>query len=310
MWPVVPRFTSAPTTAGLVTLGAPDAAGNRENVDRALEWLRERHIAVKWGEHALHSEGFLAASPRALAADLHAMLGDTSVDFVITTGGGANANEILPYLVPEQLRLHPKPVIGLSNTTVVLNYLAAASGVVTFHGPVLGWNIGAEKGLDTYTESHLYRAITGESPLTVTPEANWRWARAGAASGRVWGGNLWSFEQLLGTPFLPDLSGAVLFIEECFAELHNVAASLTHLAQAGVFRQLSALVVGVPLECAETEMKDDRDFETLVLDACREYAFPILTGVQLGHTDRKITVPVGATAWLDPSAGQLRFGSV
>ncbi|MEF8758767.1 MAG: LD-carboxypeptidase [Candidatus Accumulibacter sp. UW25] len=310
MWPIALNFGSAATTAGLVTLGAPDAASNREHVERALKWLRSRKVDVKWGEHALDSVGFLAASPKALATDLHSMLTDQNVDFVLTTGGGANSNEVLPYLSPDLLRHYPKPIIGLSNTTVVLNYLSAASDVITFHGPVMVWNIGAEGGLDVYTESYLRNALTGVQPLVVEPESSWRWIRPGTARGRIWGGNLWSFEQLLATPYLPDLSGAVLFLEECFSELHNVAASLTHLAQAGVFKRLSGLIVGVPLECVETEMQDNREFETIVIEACAPYDFPILAGVHLGHTDRKITVPVGACVSLNSSRGDLLFESV
>jgi muramoyltetrapeptide carboxypeptidase LdcA involved in peptidoglycan recycling len=102
----------------------------------------------------------------------------------------------------------------------------------------------------------------------------------------------------------------VLFIEECFAELHNVAAALTHLEQSGVFQRLSGLIIGVPFECTETEMQDSRDFETIVIDACTAHDFPILAGVNLGHTDRKITIPIGASVALDSSTNDLRFAGI
>ncbi len=129
MWPGLTNFGSGPLTAGLVTVGAPDAGNNPENVQRGLGWLMSRNIGVKWAKHALNTKGFLADDPEKLADDLHRMLRDPAVDFVLTTGGGgANANEILPYLDPEVLRLHPKPIIGMSNTTLVLNYMTAQSG--------------------------------------------------------------------------------------------------------------------------------------------------------------------------------------
>lgn len=307
MWPKLPNFGTAHLTAGLVTVGAPDAGNNRDNVERGVSWLRAHNVGVKWAKHALNTKGFLADDPAKLAEDLHTMLRDPAVDLVITTGGGANANEILPYLEPDLLRQHPKPIIGMSNTTLLLNYMTARSGVTSLHGPVLLWNLGSETGLDPYSESHMVRAFQGTSPLRVETESSWQWLRSGSAEGRIWGGNLWSFDQLMGTPYAPDLSGGVLFIEDCFAELHNIAACLTHVAQCGALKDLAGVVIGVPLECNETEMKDDRDFNALVLDACRGSTFPVLSGVQLGHTDAKITVPVGSRTRLDSSRNLFEF---
>lgn len=307
MWPRLPEFGTRPLTAGLVTVGAPDAGNNPDNVERGVKWLREHGVQVKWAVHALHCKGFLADEPDKLAEDLHAMLQDPEVDWVLTTGGGANANEILPFLKPELLKAHPKPIMGMSNTTLVLNYMSARSGVVAFHGPALTWNFGGDAGLDDYTTSHMLAALSGPAPVKVQAEQGWQWLRPGKGSGRIWGGNLWSFDQLLGTPYAPDLRGAILFIEDCFAELHNIAACLTHVQQCGAFKDLSGLVIGVPLECLETEMKDDRDFNALVLGACAGTLFPVLAGVQLGHTDTKITIPVGARARLDSADNLLEF---
>ena len=307
MWPRLTNFGSGSLTAGLVTVGAPDAGNNPENVQRGLSWLKSRNIEVKWAKHALNTKGFLADDPEKLADDLHTMLRDPAIDFVLTTGGGANANEILPYLDPEVLRLHPKPIIGMSNTTLVLNHMTARSGVVSFHGPVLVWNLGSEAGLDAYTEVHMNRALGGTESLRVEPEPSWKWLRQGSGEGCIWGGNLWSFDQLLGTPYALDMKDGVLFIEDCFAELHNIAACLAHLAQCGIFKDLAGLVIGVPLECVETEMKDARDFDALVLNACRGSRFPILSGVRLGHTDTKITVPIGARTRLDSSHNLFEF---
>lgn len=307
MWPKLEHFGTARLTAGLVTVGAPDAGNNPNNVARGIAWLKSRSIDVKWAEHAMNIKGFLADDPEKLAEDLHRALCDPEVDFVLTTGGGANANEILPHLDPELLRQHPKPIIGMSNTTLLLNYMSSRSGVASFHGPVLVWNLGSEAGPDPYTEAHMSQALRGASPLRVESESSWHWLRSGVGEGRIWGGNLWSFDQLLGTPYAPDLRGAVLFVEDCFAELHNIAACLTHLAQCGALKGLAGLVVGVPLECVETEMKDDRDFDAIVLHACRGTMFPILSGVQLGHTDTKITVPVGSHARLVSSSNVFEF---
>lgn len=307
MWPRIPEFGTQPLTAGLVTVGAPDAGNNPNNVARGVSWLQDHGVRVKWADHARNTKGFLADDPDKLADDLHKMLADPEVDLILTTGGGANANEILPFLKPELLKANPKPIMGMSNTTLILNYLTARSGVVSFHGPALTWNFGGEGGLDDYTTAHMLSALKGARPAAVRPEEGWHWLRTGQGEGTIWGGNLWSFDQLLGTPYAPDLRGGILFIEDCFAELHNIQACLTHVRQCGALKDLAGLVIGVPLECNETEMKDDRDFNALVLGACAGSSFPVLSGVQLGHTDTKITVPVGARARLDSAENLFEF---
>ncbi|MGJ5040668.1 S66 peptidase family protein [Bradyrhizobium sp. HKCCYLRH1062] len=307
LWPTVKDFGSRRVTAGLVTLGAPEAAKNPENVDRAIAWLKEKHVDVRWAPNALGDGTFLAAAPSSLANDLHTMLGDPAIDLIITTGGGTNANGLLEFLDPRALASSPKPIIGLSNSTVVLNALTAASNVMTFHGPVLVWNFGSEDGIDEYTFDHLVRAVGGPPPVAITPEPSWRWLRSGVATGPTWGGNLWSFQQLLGTRYLPPMKGSVLFIEECFTELHNVEAMLTHLKTANVLTDLAGLIVGVPLECTESEMPDGRDFDDIVAGVCDGLGFPIVAGVNLGHTDRKTTIPIGAVAHLNSSANRLSF---
>ena len=166
-WPTVKNFGTSPTRAGLVTLSAPEAARNPDNVRRGIEWLAARQCEVKWSKHARSDAGYLAATPAEVAADLKAAIEDPEVDLIITTGGGANANAILPFVNVDCLRKHPKPVIGLSNTTVILNHLAYASGVVTFHGPVLVWNLGGEPVPDQYTERHMIAALAGDPPLRI-----------------------------------------------------------------------------------------------------------------------------------------------
>jgi muramoyltetrapeptide carboxypeptidase len=308
IWPTVKHLGESECVAGIVTLGAPDAAGNPANVARANTWLAERKVSAKWASHALNSNGFLADEPKYLANDLHGLLADPDVDFILTTGGGANANSILPHLDPDQLRKYPKPIVGLSNTTLLLNYLAKASGVITFHGPVLVWNIGGEQPLDDYSETHFRNALRRQEPVTIQPEGTWQWIKGGTATGKIWGGNLWSMQQLIGTPYMPDMAGAILFVEECFSELHNIAAVFNHFDQAGVFGKIAGLILGIPLECEETEMPDGRDFNRIATDACKAYNFPILAGVHLGHTDRKATIPVGATARISEASNEINLG--
>lgn len=303
-WPG--RVELGKSVAGVVTMSAPDGAlCPKEQTDRGVDWLAARGCGTKFAPHFSGNAGFLAASPREIAADINGMAQDPDVDFIISAGGGYNANALLRHLDYEALARAGKPIIGLSNPTVLLNAISAKTGLVTYHGPVLIHNLGSAEGIDAFTENH-FRGMLGGCADVIRSEPEWVWLRRGEqVSGRLYGGNLWSLEHLLGTPFEPDWRGAILFLEDCFCELHQVYASLEHFKAAGVFDKIAALVLGIPLEVAETELPYTGTFNDIVMETVGEYAFPVLGNVHLGHTDRKLTLPIGALCTLDATRNVL-----
>jgi muramoyltetrapeptide carboxypeptidase len=305
VWPQsVDRKKDGRKTVGIVVLSAPEAHPNPEHLQRGIRWLEQRGFTVRLAPHVKECRGFLAGPPEQVAHDFHAMLADSDVSWIVSAGGGYNSNSLLRHLDFDLMRRARKPVIGLSNPTLLLNALTAKSGVISFHGPVLLWNLGSEDGgPDEFTEEWLWRMLGHRDGEMVIPrEPSWTWPRPGACTGRLLGGNLWSLQQLLGTPYEPDWTGAIVAIEDCFCELHQVAAILEHFACAGVFDRIAGLLVGVPLEVKETELPCEGDFTDVVMAAVEASSFPVLTGVHFGHTDRKITLPIGARATLDAAA--------
>jgi len=286
-------------TVGIVSLGAPDAGDNPLFFERGLEWLKSRGMQVKVGSSTLGNNGFLADTPANLVSDLNDFLRDPEVSLIMAAGGGANCNQLLRHLDLDLFSKEGKGLIGLSNPTVLLNALTAHSGVISFHGPAVVWNLGGEEPLDDYSERHMWKALRQDRPMIIDSEETWSWLRPGICDGVLFGGNLWSLQQLLGTPWEPDWTNAILFIEDCFTQLHQIDAILTHFDDAGVFNQIAGLVVGVFESCSEEDYSPAPTTEQIVMRIVDRYNFPVLAGVHLGHTSRKITVPIGASARLD-----------
>lgn len=299
-WPQ-PIAPDKDQTVGVIVLSAPESALNPDYLQRGIDWLKQRGFPVKLAPHVAKSNGFLAAPPEDIAREFHAMLADPEVSWIVTAGGGYNSNSLLRHLDFNLMQRARKPIVGLSNPTLLLNTLTAKSGVISFHGPVLLWNLGSEDGgPDAFTEQWMWKMLgVRDTDIVIPRESSWNWPRPGACTGRLLGGNLWSLQQLLGTSYEPDWTGAILAIEDCFCELHQVAAILEHFACAGVFDRIAGLLVGVPLEVKETELPYEGDFDDVVMAAVEAYSFPVLTGVHFGHTDRKLTLPIGARTTLD-----------
>lgn len=244
------------------------------------------------------TSGYLGGTPAQRAADLNEMLAAEDVDLIVAAMGGKGAVHLLPLLDYGALAARPKLLMGLSDVSLLVLAAHVQTGVVTFHGPT-GMDFG---GIPEYTVEAMLAALGAVEPLgELKPYGEWR-ALAGdrAASGRLLGGHLGTIRSLLGTPYAPDWTGAVLFIEEIDAELHDVDVSLTHLALAGVFDRIAALVVGRPVSVQESWRQSDEEMSDVVLRRCGEYGFPILYDVDLGHTEEKVTLPVGVMATVDP----------
>lgn len=309
IWPM-PVMPYQGTTVGIVCLSAPEPAANPDNFKRGISWLESRGFKVKLAPHVLKQCGFLAAPPIEVATEFRDMLNDSQIGFIVVAGGGSNSNRLLPYLDMEAVAAARKPIIGLSNSTLLLTAISAATKLVTFHGPVLLWNFGGETPIDEATEQSLWAMLAHSEPqLAVTAEPTWKWLREGACQGKVFGGNLWSLQQLLGTPWQPDWHGAILAIEDCFCELHQIAAILDHFAAAGVFNKIAGLIVGVALEVTESELPYSGTFEDVVMESVGSRKIPILSGVHFGHTDKKLTLPLGSIMSLESDGNSFQIVS-
>src|SRR5204863_9548972 len=75
----------------------------------------------------------------------------------------------------------------------------------------------------------------------------------GRARGPLLGGNLEVFSRLVGTPYLPDVKGAILFVEDLGERPYRIDRLITHLDLAGLLGAVSGVVVGEFYGCRDAE---------------------------------------------------------
>ena len=124
----------------------------------------------------------------------------------------------------------------------------------------------------------------------------------GEALGKVLGANLCTLNLLQGTEFMPDLNGAVLFIEDdelTFpAEFDRDLQSLIHLPS---FKGIKGLVIGR----FQKASKVSSDLLKQIIKSKKELnGIPVIAGVDFGHTDPKITFPIGGEVQIDANDGK------
>jgi muramoyltetrapeptide carboxypeptidase len=244
--------------------------------------------------------GFLAGSDEQRLAALLRALGDPEARAVVMGRGGHGLLRIARQIDPELVRRHPKPIVGFSDGTVLLA-VAARAGVAAIHGPVVT-QLGR---LPADDHQALFSLL--ESPAPVGLLHGLETLRPGRAAGPLLGGNLEIFSRLLGTGLLPDLDGAILFLEEVGERPYRVDRLLCHLELAGVFARVAGVVVGDLVACAEPA--DARVASPSALEVVRErlsrLAVPVALGARIGHGDRNRALPYAVRVELDASSGTL-----
>lgn len=306
-------------TIGIVSPSSPVASLCPRRLARGMAALERIGFATKLGAHASARTGFTAGSPEDRASDIHAMFADPSVDVIMTTIGGYNANEVLERIDYAFIARHPKPFVGYSDTTVLLHALRERSGVPTLLGPMLLPQFGEFPDCRPFTRQSFLRALDGlgsgetyelpvsdrwadeflswdeedDRPREDEANAGWRVLREGDASGPLSGGNLRCLLTLAGTPFQPDLRGTVLCLEDTGSQIpDSLQRDLTHARQAGYFAGVRAVLFG---RFQEASGLSGSDLCLVVADALRGLDVPMLADLDFGHTDPMLTLPLGAT---------------
>ena len=284
----------------VVRIVAPSGPVPRDAFAAGLAPLRARYD-VRVDEAAIFArDGFLAGPDEQRLAALRAALHEPDVEAVIMARGGYGLLRLLPFLDPDLFTRRPRALLGFSDGTALLA-AAARAGVVSIHGPVVT-QLGNVPDAD---RDALYARLemVGPAPLLDGLEE----VIPGRVQGRLLGGNLEVFTRLVGTPYLPELSGAILFFEDLGERPYRVDRMITHLDLAGVFGAVSAVVLGDFSSCREPPATRDESptADEVLLDRLGRLPIAVARGGAFGHGTRNVALPYGALCELDTPSGTL-----
>ena len=286
---------------------------DRDDLLIAVESLEALGLKVRPGEHVLARYGYFAGTDEDRAADINAAFTADDVDGVIALRGGWGAARTHPHLDLDRIAANPKVFLGYSDITTLLNAFLARSSLVAFHGPN-----GSSPWTGFTTQGVRSIIFNGEAPLMRNPEVrddslavrDYRISPIvpGRARGRLVGGNLTLFSGLVGTPWFPDVTGALVFLEEVGEYIYRCDRMLTQLALAGVFEKAAGVILGGFTGCG---ISPDR-FGTFSLNDVFEQHLgglgkPVFSGAMIGHVEWKRTVPIGVMTEMDARAGTIQM---
>lgn len=283
---------------------------------KALETLG---FQVSFSSHYFENDIFKSSSIASRVADLHEAFLDPGIDAILTTIGGFNCNELLPYLDYDLIKNNPKIFCGYSDTTALLNGIYAQTGLKTYMGPSYS-SFKMLEGQAYQTESWL-QAVTKENyelvpssewssdawydpslPRTFYP-TEWKVYNHGSAIGTAIGGNISTLNLLTGTRFAPRPDNYILFLEE--AEDDHYVIIMRHLtALLQAYPNPKAVLIGrFP---KETEMTEE------ILHAILDKhpvlkTIPVLYDLDFAHTQPLFTITIGGKVSIDTKTLDIQF---
>ena len=297
-------------TVGIVSPAAP--LYESRDVQIMVESMEALGLNVNLSEYVTERHGYFAGTDERRAEEFNRMVHDDDIRAIVLARGGWGSSRILPHVDYDAIRDHPKIIVGYSDVTALLLSIHAATGLVTFHGPVGAspWN--------HFTADH-FRSILfrREAPTLHNPESaddtlvpvdhRIRTIRSGAAEGRLVGGNLTLITSLLGTGHLPSWEDALLFTEDIGEAVYRIDRMLTQLGLSGVLDGIGGFIFGTCEECTPERRVSGFTLEDVLDQHIAPLDVPAWSGALIGHQDKKFTVPIGVRAAIDADAGTIRL---
>ena len=296
--PAKPLALKAGDTVGVVSAAA---AVEQQALERGLELIRSMGFRARVSRRVLDRDDILAGSDRQRAEELQAFFADPDIRAIFVARGGYGSGRILPLLDFEAIALTPKPLIGFSDLTFLLNPIVERARMVAFHGPMLAIDHAIEER-NRRSFEHLRKLLVGEID-GFEMEAR-HVIHPGSAEGELMGGCLSIVTAMLATPYAPNFDGRILFLEEVGERAYRIDRMLVQLRQSGALSRCAGVVFGA-IRPYGGEENEARMILRFVTEQTSGLEIPVLFGIDAGHFTNNLALPFGVRARIDSASRRL-----
>lgn len=266
---------------------------------RGLARLRALGHTVKDYSAACSRHQRFAASDADRLVQIHAAARDPEVELVIALRGGYGLSRLLPDIDFDLIAGSGQRWVGHSDFTALQMGLLATTGAGSFAGPMICDDFSRDE-TSAFTHEHFWSCVT-------QPRCRIDIAATGNPSlrlqGRLWGGNLAMLCHLVGTRWMPEVDGGILFVEDVNEHPYRVERMLLQLAHAGVLAKQRAVLLGDFSGYKLGDYDNGYDFAAMLDYLRTRLGLPVLQGLPFGHVKDKVTLPVGADCELESVGG-------
>ena len=270
---------------GIVACSNAQPAANRTHVEKLLETLRQTGLEPVCSPYIFEKSRFFSGTAQEKARALMDFYSDAEIKAIFDLSGGDLANEVLEYLDYQVLKDNAKPFFGYSDVTAVLNAVYKETGYPGYLYQIrnLIYDFRVEQ-ISRFKASMFH----GERDLF---DFNYEFLQGSRMEGVVVGGNIRCFLKLAGTPYMPDFSEKLLFLESYSGGADRMVSLLNQYRQMGVFDVINGIILGSFTKMEEAE--DKPEIGDLVKEVVRNEDMPIVKTREIGHGPDSRAIIIG-----------------
>jgi len=234
---------------------------------------------------------YLAGSDTERLDEFTKALSDPESRAIFFARGGYGTSRLLSD--PDDLRgpFEPRILLGSSDITSLQLYFQRVHNWVVFYGPMVSGDFARGHA---HVES-FQNALMQTNPYALAT-TRVQTLRRGNAEGTLLGGCLTLLDAAIGTPWEPDWTKAILFLEDVATKPYQIDRMLTHLTTIGKFNDVSAFIFGEMIDCVQVE-DQGYTLQEVILDVLGPLGKPIFYGFPSGHVSTlNWTLPLGVAA--------------
>ena len=272
---------SSTLTIGIV---APAKGISRETADKVTQFASENYgteVKLKFHQQCFLSHGHFAGTDEARSLAFLEYANNPDIDIIWAARGGYGCmrlHEDMFDRLNENARA--KAYIGYSDVGALLARLYKMQIGRPIHGPV-AVEINRKGG-----EACIKRVldyVTGRSKDGLETSIQTPHPRIAI--------NLSIIEHLIGTPWMPDLSGHVLMVEDVGEYEYAIDRKMFTLCKNLNIKKLAGFALGRCSAIPENDIPFGMTYEESVMDWCAREGIPFLGRADIGHDiDNKIVV--------------------
>lgn len=286
-----------------IAICAPAGAmENPNDIDKFKVILKSLGLNVKVGKNIPKRFGYFSASDEERASEFMSFISDDEVNGIFFIRGGWGCARILDRIDFHEIQANPKVIMGFSDITSLLNAITAKTGLVTFHGP------GGNSTWNNYSINYIRQLIFGGKEVkykNLQSDHSITTYSSGIVTGELFGGNLSILCSLIGSKYLPEWKGKILFIEDIMEEPYRIDRMLFQLKLSGLLDKVSGVILGSFRKCTPEEPEKSFTLEQVFEQHFKTFNKPVFYGAQIGHVRDKFTLPIGVIASMNASSGTI-----
>ena len=272
---------------------SPSGSINPEYIDGAKSVLEGWGLKVTEGRYARSEYGRFAGTPNERLDDLQQALDDPMVKAILCSRGGYGLSQIIDKIDFSGFLEHPKWLIGFSDITILHNAITNL-GIASIHG-IMTKQL-TELPVESDSVDLLNKMLLGENPAYSI--SSHKLNKNGSSQGILKGGNLSVLMGLRGSQYDLNYSNTILFIEDIGEKPYQIDRMIQNLRFSGVLAGISGLIVGQFNEYEEDPLMM-QDVSEIILNAVRQYDYPVCFNFPAGHVDNNMPIIIGAKVTLN-----------